>query len=706
MSRVFFLSGDFSPDGEYCFFRKTFYLDAVPESAVFRMQSYGHCAFFLNNTFVECSLGRHPGRIAAFDVTRFLHQGKNVISLQLGGDFFQPAEERIREMTGNNGSLIAFTLTLDTEILVSDSNVLQTGVAFPEWSSPDFDDSDWQPAKQIIPVSEEELHSAWRNTAIWPPWQPTVLNPVAEENHHLFDFGKTVVGYPVLEFPKEYSGQVIFLQFDFSESPSDFGEDASPSVKRRIEKLAVHAQIEPDGFVHIYRRRAFRYLKLSAGNAKPVAVRLLQSCYPADIRGKFSCSDPLLNRIDEVAEYTLRVNMHQEFESCPRHEMLGFSGDVRLDSLIAAYLYGDTTLTRSFFYQKHCHDLIHVPGRVYSRTEERSLWDYPAWYLIMIQEYVLFSGDLETARDLWPVVLMNAQWYADKLDNHFLLYQIVLQDRHHDNPAIVEYSCATSRIGYKVFLNALVARSFDAAATLAGWLGKQHEQSEYLELASRMKHAISEKLWDPAAGCFRDFSQKFLPQDGNALAVLFGAATADQTQSALETLKRKTWSQHGSAMADIPMPLDGNFGGRDVISPLMNCYEAEAHFLKGQPDDALELIRRTWGSMLKKGAHTFWEYNWNDPDKRWFATAHAWSAGPAYLLRACVAGIIPLSPGFSQIRVRPRPGSLAFFSCIIPTPYGNISLDYQDDTFTLKHPASIQCVEIDLPPGKKILVNP
>ena len=70
----------------------------MPESAVFRMQSYGHCAFFLNNTFVECSLGRHPGRIAAFDVTRFLHQGKNVISLQLGGDFFQPAEERIREL--------------------------------------------------------------------------------------------------------------------------------------------------------------------------------------------------------------------------------------------------------------------------------------------------------------------------------------------------------------------------------------------------------------------------------------------------------------------------------------------------------------------------------------------------------------------------------------------------------------------------------
>ncbi len=698
MNDIFFLMPPAVSADEFVYFRKSFTVGNLPKTAVIRMLSEGHSALFVNGKFVECCQGRHPGRVAAFDILPYIKRGKNVLAFKLGGDYFQTFEKSARKLIKESNSMLAFSLDLGRKRINSDSSVLCSTSRSDNWCGTDFDDSSWVNAEPIMHVGSEDIANCWKPAPVWKLQPEKILVPEKKLHMNIYDFGKTVVGYPELHFKSGF-GEKIILYFDLYETTKEL-----ENSKTVIQNLTVEAVIPPDGKVRIYRRRAMRYLRVvSDTGLVPSYIGVHQSTYPADFIGKFHCSDELLNKIDETAEYTLRVNMHQEFESCPRWEMLGFSGDVRMCGLLAACLYGDTALAKAFFTIKHGMNAILTPGHVYSRSEERGLWDYPAWYVIMVLDYVYWTGDLRTAKKLWNSVEMNADWYADKLNPDGLIYQPLLHDDHRRGFSIVDYTCSGNRTGYKVFLNALAGETFHAAAQLAELLGKQKKSDRFNSLADKTRGAVSSLLWDNDLHTFRDKGKPYVSQDGNALAVLFGAASPEQKHSALLYLKNSMWSEYGSAMADRAIDTEdmeySNFKGSEVISPLMNTYEAEAHFKYGSPDDALELIRRTWGGMLKKGAKTFWEYAWNDAEKPWNLTCHAWSAGTAYLMRAYVCGIKPSKPGFEEISLCPRPGSLESFDAVIPTPLGNITVGYKNKTFTLTCPEGIKAVHANLPEG-------
>lgn len=695
MSNIFFLKADKADKEGYSLFRKKFYIDKLPKKAVARMLPDGHCALFINGSFVEGCQGRHPGRVAAFDVLRFLKEGENVIALKLGGAYMQGTEKRSYELTHTHNTMLAFSLDMGREKILSDDDVLCGITDDEDWNSVDFDESDWTNAEAVLRVSDADYENCWLAAPVWKPFEPVILRPEKVLPLGIYDFGKTVVGYLEFHFTKGF-GKNMTLYFDGRETAEEL-----ESEKKAYQIYTIRTTIPENGIVRIYRRRAFRFVRVVEEELVPKEVMLRECSMPLEVTGNFECSDPLLNEIDKTAEYTLHINMHREFESCPRGEMLGFTGDVRICSLTAAYLYGETELAKAFFTIKHGNSTVLTPGRVYSRTEERGLWDYPAWYLIMVRDYVLWTGDTETACKLWDSVVMNAGWYEDKLNKDGLLYQPLL---YTDNGFhITEYTCSSSRTGYKAFLNAAMCEGFNAAAELAEWLGKENEKKHYETLTKKTRRAISENLWNKDAGAFYDKGRDYIPQDGNALAVLYDAADSEQKKSALEYLKNNIWSKYGSAMADkvsdYPDTEFSNFKGSENISPLMNTYEAEARFKFGSDSDALELIRRTWGSMLDKGAKTFWEYNWNDPKKRWLLTSHGWSAGTAYLMRAYVGGIRPVKPGFEEVIFNPHPGELEWFNCTVPSPLGVFEVTYSDKRFTLKCPKGVKNVQIKLPKG-------
>ncbi len=137
------------------------------------------------------------------------------------------------------------------------------------------------------------------------------------------------------------------------------------------------------------------------------------------------------------------------------------------------------------------------------------------------------------------------------------------------------------------------------------------------------------------------------------------------------------WSAYGSAMFDRPLPLTR--GGSRTISPLMNCYEVEARFQKGLQSDAIELIRRCWGTMLQKGARTFWEFAPNEPGTKWPCTCHAWSSGAVYCLSAYVLGVKPAAPAYRKISIVPMMGDLKWIKGVVPCPQGSIGVSCNRD---------------------------
>jgi glycogen debranching enzyme len=225
-------------------------------------------------------------------------------------------------------------------------------------------------------------------------------------------------------------------------------------------------------------------------------------------------------------------------------------------------------------------------------------------------------------------------------------------------------------------------------ATLADVVGDERAKV-WRDLAQKVKKAINDNLWSEEKQAYLDvYNPSYIPQDGNALCLLFGVADGERAKAVMNTLKEKLWTPYGSAVISEYDAYE--YGGNDVVSPTMNSHEAEARFLHGDADGALELMRRCWGSMMRKGAKTFWEYaNANEESKpKWFSICHAWSAGCTYLLSAYVLGIRPLTPGYDTLLFAPC-DKFDSFEGVVPTVRGLVAVKCESEGDKKKYTLAI-----------------
>ena len=88
---------------------------------------------------------------------------------------------------------------------------------------------------------------------------------------------------------------------------------------------------------------------------------------------------------------------------------------------------------------------------------------------------------------------------------------------------------------------------------------------------------------------------------------------------------------------------------------------------------------------------------------------HGWSAAPTYFLSSYVLGVRPGGSGYKPAVIEPRPGDLKWCRGIVPTPHGDIAIQWEnipDKPFTLKvnAPESVNFV-INLPREGKVVIN-
>lgn len=79
---------------------------------------------------------------------------------------------------------------------------------------------------------------------------------------------------------------------------------------------------------------------------------------------------------------------------------------------------------------------------------------------------------------------------------------------------------------------------------------------------------------------------------------------------------------------------------KNISTPYMYHFVVEALLSVGMKEEAISLIKDYWGSMIEKGADTFWEaYKPDDPSYSPYGSplvnsyCHAWSCTPVYLIK-------------------------------------------------------------------------
>jgi hypothetical protein len=311
------------------------------------------------------------------------------------------------------------------------------------------------------------------------------------------------------------------------------------------------------------------------------------------------------------------------------------------------------------------------------RNHSLVLIDYNAYWIESLYDYVLWTGDLDLLRRVWPnLVRLVDELYPAHVSGGLLVNWL--------GPADYAYiPRGGSRVSY---YNAQYVRALGLAASLAGWHADGTRADRWRSRAAETAAAFPAAFWNPAAGAFRDTAGdgEVHALDGNAFAILAGIATPAQAQSALAYVERNMWQSFGNSVADRSGWRGANWGDGDHgrVYPFVSFFELLARYAAGADESALELIRREWGFMAVRGpgTGTMWETIANefggqvDFNPSW---SHGWSSGAAPALTAYVLGVQPTSPGFATFTVTPRPSGLRFARGVVPTPRGPIRVAWE-----------------------------
>ncbi|MGC4111461.1 MAG: family 78 glycoside hydrolase catalytic domain [Nocardioides sp.] len=469
----------------------------------------------------------------------------------------------------------------------------------------------------------------------------------------LFDFGRMMVGRLGFEIEAPAGVRVDLHGFEFIQP------DGRHNLATGMNNTLRYTCRDGRQQFRSLQRRGFRYVWLVVRGMRGRTVRLRWldvevSTYPQSGRGRFACSDPLLNRIWRAGAHTLRCCAEDTYTDCPTYEQTHWVGDARNEALVDWVVNGDARLWRHGLLQagRGLERLPLVPSHVPSSWENL----LPAWSFLWLRscrEYLWWTGDHEGAGELFVWVARCVAGIEANLrgDGLFQLRAWNMFDW-----AAME----TPVDGTVTHLNCLAAVGLGDAAELAEWLGHEREAVRWRAQAARLRDAVNRRLWDKRTQAFADCRHR----DGR-----LGRVRSQQTQVAALLAGVATGMRARRCRAIVDRAPDGFVCAG---SPFFVFFQLELLAREPHGRAMLELIRNSWGFMLREGATTFWEL-WSLTTGRLTRShCHGWSAAPTFFLSTVILGVTPGAPDSRTIRFRPAPGDLHRMSGAVPTPWGRV----------------------------------
>ncbi len=212
-----------------------------------------------------------------------------------------------------------------------------------------------------------------------------------------------------------------------------------------------------------------------------------------------------------------------------------------------------------------------------------------------------------------------------------------------------------NNIDLNLLLNAWYYLALKGEREFALILNKLDDVKEIDSLMTAMERSFNNRFWTGKEYRSPDYTGE-TDDRGQALAVLAGLAKPEQFPLIYDVLQREYHA-----------------------SPYMEKYVAEALFVMGYPDFALQRTRKRFANMVNHPFYTtLWE-GWGIGADGYGGGSinHAWSGGTLTLLSQYVAGITPTRPGFKEFQINPQMGDLTSVQATVDTRYGLIKADLE-----------------------------
>lgn len=517
----------------------------------------------------------------------------------------------------------------------------------------------------------------------------------------IVDFGRIYFGYPVLKLEAP-AGAVIEMTYTCN------------LVDDRASALEVASRFG-DGYVcrdglqswQLFEPKCFRYLQLVVRNA-PAPVRIRTVCvvsseYPANQRGRFECSDPVLTSLWKAGVDTVFLQMQDTIEMDPVRERLLYfcCGEMEQIHLAIAAAFGDLPITDLHFRQTDRMQLpdgqllahmrggdsslgFPLPSLPLAPYNPATITNYSLFYAQAVRNRFIYTGRLEFLDEHYPALARIAQWFERQSDDTGLLNNL-------PGWLWLDWVKNDLRRGISFAINALYVKMLDDMAEIAGWLELPRNAAKWRERAAKVREAIRRLHWDSGKGLFADCvvdgqRSEIFTELSNAMALLYGIA--DEKQSAA-ILRRLTADDIKTEFA-----MDNYFVGFPYIrklfpdglaitcaSPLYTYYVLQGLAGSGGGGYALQYMSDRFESIVRKSNPPLLSEEWLMPGAEHSGNSpvHGGSAGVTWFLSTRVLGVEAASPGFAKCRIRPIVGKIKWAKGALPTVRGMIEVSWKRD---------------------------
>ncbi len=624
------------------------------------------------------------------DITHLLRPGKNTVGVMLGDGWFGNGHWALRDHTERwlSSPKLLFRLELLFEdgtrsSVVSDENGWMTapspitennlydGETYDArlekagWDTPEYlPDTDWVPtAKTDAPPGKiaAQTMEPIRILQTLPP--VSVTSPA--DGILVCDFGQNFAGWARIRLSGTRGKELLFRYAEVLYPNGLVNQENL--LKAKVTDTYILRGDGEEIYEPHFTYHGFRYLQIEGCDALPDAEDIVGCIVSNDVRqiGRFTCGDPLLNRLHQNILWTERSNMHSIPTDCPqRSERMGWLNDVtvRLEEM----LYNFRTPLFLSKWERDITDTVDPANgsikdtapALFSRKHDGDPVDTA--YLLIPWLLYLHNCDKRVMEEHYDSMVGWLRFLESRSEG------LILTQRDTDlgDWASAEaYLVSPDNPRSAITPTPLVSTCFfyyDALlmAKMAEVLGKDEDRDEFLILASAIKDAFHAAFFDPQRKLYADGSQGSLAFPLYLDMVPEAERDAVARHLAEEVRKR---------------------GYHPTTGTMTTKYILEALCDTGYAEDAYRMVTETeypsWGYMIRNGATTVWERWENSVGGGMNSHNHPMYASVGAWLYRRLAGIQadPSSAGFAHFYIRPIfPQKLLFVDASLETLSGRI----------------------------------